>query len=229
MNEVMDMGNTMLNVGQTMEMLIATIVVGVLLSLFGLKLVRVLTTIVGLVLGAGVGLIISHLLGWSGLTVAIVTLGCAVVLAALSFFLYRMGVFLTVFVSVLGICISVMYPGTNLMLVIYLAAALVFAILSAIFVEPLVIVVTAVSGGVNAALAIVSLAGLSGNLLITAGIAAVIIIVGMIVQFMMHSRKIGKKEKKQAEIIKEKDSVESEVEKARLILDDFDDEDETDE
>ena len=158
---------------------------------------------------------------------AIVTLGCAVVLAALSFFLYRMGVFFTVFVSVLGICISVMYPGTNLMLVIYLAAALVFAILSAIFVEPLVIVVTAVSGGVNAALAIVSLAGLSGNLLITVGIAAVIIIVGMIVQFMMHSRKIGKKEKKQAEIIKEKDSVESEVEKARLILDDFDDEDET--
>lgn len=227
MNEVMDMGNTMLNVGQTMEMLIATIVVGVLLSLFGLKLVRVLTTIVGLVLGAGVGLVISHLLGWSGLTVAIVTLGCAVVLAALSFFLYRMGVFLTVFVSVLGICISVMYPGTNLMLVIYLATALVFAILSAIFVEPLVIVVTAVSGGVNAALAIVSLAGLSGNLLITVGIAAVIIIVGMIVQFMMHSRKIGKKEKKQAEIIKEKDSVESEVEKARLILDDFDDEDET--
>ena len=224
MNEVMDMGNTMLNVGQTMEMLIATIVVGVLLSLFGLKLVRVLTTIVGLVLGAGVGLVISHLLGWSGLTVAIVTLGCAVVLAALSFFLYRMGVFFTVFVSVLGICISVMYPGTNLMLVIYLAAALVFAILSAIFVEPLVIVVTAVSGGVNAALAIVSL---SGNLLITVGIAAVIIIVGMIVQFMMHSRKIGKKEKKQAEIIKEKDSVESEVEKARLILDDFDDEDET--
>ena len=227
MNEVMDMGNTMLNVGQTMEMLIATIVVGVLLSLFGLKLVRVLTTIVSLVLGAGVGLVISHLLGWSGLTVAIVTLGCAVVLAALSFFLYRMGVFLTVFVSVLGICISVMYPGTNLMMVIYLAAALVFAILSAIFVEPLVIVVTAVSGGVNAALAIVSLAGLSGNLLITVGIAAVIIIVGMIVQFMMHSRKIGKKEKKQAEIIKEKDSVESEVEKARLILDDFDDEDET--
>ena len=227
MNEVMDMGNTMLNVGQTMEVLIATIVVGVLLSLFGLKLVRVLTTIVGLVLGAGVGLVISHLLGWSGLTVAIVTLGCAVVLAALSFFLYRMGVFFTVFVSVLGICISVMYPGTNLMLVIYLAAALVFAILSAIFVEPLVIVVTAVSGGVNAALAIVSLAGLSGNLLITVGIAAVIKIVGMIVQFMMHSRKIGKKEKKQAEIIKEKDSVESEVEKARLILDDFDDEDET--
>lgn len=227
MNEVMDMGNTMLNVGQTMEVLIATIVVGVLLSLFGLKFVRVLTTIVGLVLGAGVGLVISHLLGWSGLTVAIVTLGCAVVLAALSFFLYRMGVFFTVFVSVLGICISVMYPGTNLMLVIYLAAALVFAILSAIFVEPLVIVVTAVSGGVNAALAIVSLTGLSGNLLITVGIAAVIIIVGMIVQFMMHSRKIGKKEKKQAEIIKEKDSVESEVEKARLILDDFDDEDET--
>lgn len=40
-------------------------------------------------------------------------------------------------------------------------------------------------------------------------------------------QKDREKEKKQAEIIKEKDSVESEVEKARLILDDFDDEDET--
>ena len=88
MNEVMDMGNTMLNVGQTMEVLVATIIIGLLISFFGLKLVRVLTTIVGFVLGAGIGLIISNILGWSGITVAIVTLGCAVVLAALSFFLY---------------------------------------------------------------------------------------------------------------------------------------------
>ena len=115
-------------------------------------------------------------------------------------------------------------PGEN-----FVAVALVFAILSAIFVEPLVIVVTAICGAVNASLAIVATTGLEGNLLIMIGIAVAISIVGMIIQFMMHSRKIGKREKRQAAIIKEQDSVESEVEKARLVLDDFEEDDETDE
>lgn len=232
MNEVMDMGNTMLNVGMTTEVLVATIIVGLLVSFFGLKLVRVLTTIVGLILGAGIGLIISNILGWSGITVAIVTLGCAVVLAALSFFLYRMGVFLMAFVSVFGVATTIICTGndvTNIMVIICAAAALVIAILSAIFVEPLVIVVTAICGGINASLAIVAMTGLDGNLLITIGIAVAISLVGMIIQFMMHSRKIGKREKKQAAIIKEQDSVESEVEKARLVLDDFEEDDEKDE
>lgn len=194
-------------------------------------MVRVLTTIVGFVLGAGIGLIISNILGWSGITVAIVTLGCAVVLAALSFFLYRMGVFLMVLVTVFGLTTTIIFAGnniTNMMLIIFAAVALVVAILSAIFVEPLVIVVTAIWGAVDASLAIVAATGLEGNLLITIGIAVAISIVGMIIQFMMHSRKIGKREKKQAAIIKEQDSVESEVEKARLVLDDFEEDDETD-
>ena len=228
MNEVMNIDSTILNGGLPMKLLVVIIIVGILISFFGLKLVRVLTTIVGFVLGAGIGLIISNVLGWSGITVAIVTLGCAVVLAALSFFLYRMGVFLMVF----GAATTIICAGnniTNMMLIIFVAVALVFAILSAIFVEPLVIVVTAICGAVNASLAIVAATGLEGNLLIMIGIAVAISIVGMIIQFMMHSRKIGKREKRQAAIIKEQDSVESEVEKARLVLDDFEEDDETDE
>ena len=83
MNEVMNIDSTILNGGLPMELLVVIIIVGILISFFGLKLVRVLTTIVGFVLGAGIGLIISNVLGWSGITVAIVTLGCAVVLACL--------------------------------------------------------------------------------------------------------------------------------------------------
>ena len=146
-------------------------------------------------------------------------------------FLYRMGVFLMVLVTVFGLTTTIIFAGnniTNMMLIIFAAVALVVAILSAIFVEPLVIVVTAIWGAVDASLAIVAATGLEGNLLITIGIAVAISIVGMIIQFMMHSRKIGKREKKQAAIIKEQDSVESEVEKARLVLDDFEEDDETD-
>ena len=80
----------------------------------------------GFVLGAGIGLIISNILGWSGITVAIVTLGCAVVLAALSFFLYRMGVFLMVLVTVFGLATTIIFAGnniTNMMLIIFAAVA----------------------------------------------------------------------------------------------------------
>ena len=132
MNEVMNIDSTILNGGLPMKLLVVIIIVGILISFFGLKLVRVLTTIVGFVLGAGIGLIISNVLGWSGITVAIVTLGCAVVLAALSFFLYRMGVFLMVFVTVFGAATTIICAGnniTNMMLIIFVAVALVFAIL----------------------------------------------------------------------------------------------------
>ena len=79
MNEVMNIDSTILNGGMPMELLVVIIIVGILISFFGLKLVRVLTTIVGFVLGAGIGLIISNVLGWSGITVAIVTLGLSLI------------------------------------------------------------------------------------------------------------------------------------------------------
>lgn len=51
---------------------------------------------------------------------------------------------------------------------------------------------------------------LSGSVLESAPVIAVI---GIIVQFMMHSRRVGKKEKNFSEQVKEQDSMESEVEK----------------
>ena len=42
---------------------------------------------------------------------------------------------------------------------------------------------------------------------------------------MMHSRKVGKKERNYSKKVKEQDSMESEVEKARHLLDDDDDDD----
>ena len=54
MNEVMNIDSTILNGGLPMELLVVIIIVGILISFFGLKLVRVLTTIVGFVLGAGI-------------------------------------------------------------------------------------------------------------------------------------------------------------------------------
>ena len=49
-------------------------------------------------------------------------------------------------------------------------------------------------------------------------------ILGLVVQFMMKSREIGRKEVKHSKKVKEEISIESEIDKARSVLD-FDDED----
>ncbi len=102
---------------------------------------------------------------------------------------------------------------------IVLAIALILAIVAVIFVEPVIIICTGISGGVTAGISAAAAMGLEG---IWPGyaIGAVAAILGMVVQFMMHSRKVGKKEKVYAEQVKEADSVESEVEKAKMVLDD---------
>ena len=43
--------------------------------------------------------------------------------------------------------------------------------------------------------------------------------IGWMIQTMMHSRKVGKKEKIYSRKVRDQESMESEVEKARMVLD----------
>ena len=203
----------------TMEGLIVMGIVGLLICFFGLKLIRLQAALVGFLMGALIGIGVAWTAGISGLTFAIVVFACGAVLAALSFFLYKFGVFCVVFCVCLGMGVQIADPQSTLPLVIVLAIALILAIVAVIFVEPAIIICTGISGGVTAGISAAAAMGLEG---IWPGyaIGAVAAILGMVVQFMMHSRKVGKKEKVYAEQVKEADSVESEVEKARMVLDD---------
>ena len=203
----------------TLEGLIVTGIVGLLICFFGLKLIRLQAALVGFLMGALIGIGVAWTAGISGLTFAIVVFACGAVLATLSFFLYKFGVFCVVFCVCLGMGVQIADPQSTLPLVIVLAIALILAIVAVIFVEPAIIICTGISGGVTAGISAAAAMGLEG---IWPGyaIGAVAAILGMVVQFMMHSRKVGKKEKVYAEQVKEADSVESEVEKARMVLDD---------
>ena len=203
----------------TLEGLIVTGIVGLLICFFGLKLIRLQAALVGFLMGALIGIGVAWTAGISGLTFAIVVFACGAVLAALSFFLYKFGVFCVVFCVCLGMGVQIADPQSTLPLVIVLVIALILAIVAVIFVKPAIIICTGISGGVTAGISAAAAMGLEG---IWPGyaIGAVAAILGMVVQFMMHSRKVGKKEKVYAEQVKEADSVESEVEKARMVLDD---------
>ena len=235
MNEILDAGKNIIiggadgptsifiagQVGQTA--MIVAIAVGLLICLFGLKLVRVLSAIAGLGLGAVIGGAVAVAVGTEGSISLVIVIACAVVLAAVSFFLYRFGLFCMTLLYTAAIGISLFPTLQMITAIIILVVALILAVLAAVFTEPLVIIVTGINGGLAAGTSIAVIAGLGDPAWIGYAIGGGLALIGMAVQFMMHSRKIGKKEKKYSKEVKEKVSVESEVEKARMILDDSED------
>lgn len=203
----------------------AAVVVGLLVCFFGLKLIKVLGALIGFLLGASLGAIGGLMAGLTGLALVGVILGAGIVLGILSWFLYRIGIFLLVFVETMGLGIILGGTETPAVAVAAAVVGLILAILAVRFIEPVVIIVTGLAGGFSAGMNVIDLTGI--ELPPWAGLAAgiVIAVIGIMVQFMMHSRKVGKKEKVYSKKIKEQDSMESEVEKARRLLDDDDDDD----
>ena len=209
--------------------LIVAAVIGALVCLFGLKLVKLLTAAAGAVVGAGLGVSVAIGFGLTKIAFLAVVIAGAVILGALAFFLYKFGVFLMVLACVFGVCAMLLNLDSVIPLIISIVIAVGFAVLAVIFIEPLVIIVTGLSGGISTGLAAAELAGLTAHAWIGLAIGAVAAVVGISVQFMMHSRKIGMTEKVHARKFKEQVSRESEVEKARMILDDDAEENEDEE
>lgn len=252
MNVISDFGNNIIGGADgptsvflawkpSIELIIAVAVLGLLFCFFGLKLAKVLIVINGALIGLSLGIGIAGVLHMEGTVFLIIMLACALVVALLSFLLYRFGVFCAVFIGTLGFIISLLGVsgsismgnisfvsgvGTREMIVGAgtLVIALVLAVLSVKFAEPMLIIITSLTGGMAAGPQLLSLAGLGDKILFGYAAGALLAVLGMVLQFVMHSRKIGKKEKQYAAGVKKKASVESEVEKARTILEEDDDE-----
>ena len=188
----------------------AVIAIGILIGFFGLKLVKVVAAFLGFLIGAGVG---------AGICALAVILVCAILLAVVSFLVYRLGVFVMIFICSMGVLAAVIPAQSSVITIVELAVALVLAILAAIFAEPMIIVITGIAGGFLAGPAILDLAGITDPSWLKYVAGAVLAFVGLMIQFMMQSSKIGKKERIKSEHIKEQVSMENEVEKARMILD----------
>lgn len=243
MNELTDLGNSISIIGGAdgptaiflagklnMGIMVATIVIGLLICFFGLKLVKIVSAVLGFLIGASAGAGVAATLGIDDIALVVIAVVCAVGLAVLSYLIYRVGVFIMTFLYSLGMFLTLFGMSSMAMLIIAAVVSLILAILAAVFVEPVIIIITAVCGGMSAGPAIIRLAAFTVPSWAGYAVGAVLAILGMIVQFALHSRKIGKKEKVKAEHIKEEDSMENEVEKARMILDDdgFDEEDASD-
>ncbi len=222
---------------------IISVIIGLVFCLFGLKLVRVLTVIAGLIVGGALGYGIGLLLDLDETIDIVIAIVGAVLFGILFFVLRRVGMFFVAFVMSAAACAVVLlsiyavaiYEGSiqesdyEVFIFIGVGISLIVAILAAIFMEPLIIIVTAIQGGLTAGITGAGLLGLQTNSVAAYAIAIVLVILGMWLQFWMHSRKIGREEAAYAEKVRKENSIESEVEQARSMLDDDDeDEDEDD-
>lgn len=204
------------------QILIISIVVGAVLCIFGLRLMRILSAVVGILIGAGIGAGVGAVLGLEGMAMLAVVAGCGLVMALVSFFLKRVGAFLSVFCYAFGALMTVFPIDMKLFLLLAGAIALVLAVLAAVYMEPVVVIVSSIAGGLMAGPAIISLLGMDEKIWIGYIIAVVFAVVGVMIQLLMQSGKIKKKDKQHSQKIKEEASRESDVEKARMILDDED-------
>lgn len=199
--------------------LIVTTVIGIFLSMLGLKLIRLWSALLGLVVGAGIGFAVTELAGLEPMIVVGATIGGGIVLAFLAGFFYRFGIFLIALLTGAYIAILFVNPQDWIFLGVCLAIGLVIALLALKFVEPIMIVVTSILGGVLAGDAIATLAEFD-NPIFRYGIMVLVAIVGGIIQFTLESGKRKKKNLKKAAEIREQNSTENEVEKARAMFDD---------
>lgn len=207
-----------------MTVLIITIVIGLLIGFFGLKLARVWAAFVGFLLGTAAGGGIVHVTGLSGMISVGVLLGTAVLFAILACIFYKIGIFFFVIFVVTGLSVFITQTTSLPVLGISLVLGVVAAIISVKLFDPIVIIVTSISGGVAIGDSIVQMTRMNNSIAMVIAVPLVLTVLCAAVQFIMRSRQLGRKQAEKANEKKLQISRESEVEQARSLLeDDFED------
>ena len=142
-----------------------------------------------------------------------------VILAVLGSVLYRVGVFVTVFLSVSLFCVHLMNPENWIFAGICQLIGLIAAILAMKFLEIITIFSTVLLGAVTAGPAVYGLLPDTGmDSLVRIALCTLFGAVGVLVQLLMVSKKRKKQNLKRAAEIRQESSTANEVERARAVM-----------
>lgn len=203
--------------------LAAAAAAGLLLCLFGLKVVRLWAALMGLTAGFFAGFSAADAAGADAVICMTAGIAAGIILAILGSALYRLGVFLTVFLSVSLFCFHLMTPDNRMLTGICLVIGLVAAILSMKFLEIITILATALLGAVTAGPAVCWLLPDTGmDWLVRIVLCTLFGALGVLVQLLLESKKRKKQNLKKAAEIRQEASTADEVERARAVIDDLD-------
>lgn len=197
------------------------VLLGILGCFFGLKLARFWSFLSAFAVGAGAVFAVSMQLTADIRLSGMIGLGAGIVLAILFVVLKRAGMFLTAWVLGSSLSICWIQPKELIWLLVCAGIGLVFALFTIKWYLPVLIFLTSVFGAVCISRGGAVLLGNTGVkleewMLILA--IVVLAVLGILVQFLMESGKRKKLHLKKAAEIREQNSTENEVDKARALL-----------
>ena len=190
-------------------------VIALLMVFFGAKCKYVLFALQGLLLGVTAGLAASWYLNLDGWIMIGVCAATGVLLAVFEAVFRKFGAFVFSFTAIFVSALALAGGRGYIALGIAAAAALIFAILAAVFGDPMIM---GIGGGVLGGIVASRYLPFDSTIAFY-GASIVLAVLGICVQYALKSSKIAKIERSKAKEIREKKSVESEIEMARNILD----------
>ena len=199
-----------------------TVLLGILSCFFGLKLARFWSFLTVFVIGTGAAAAVAMQITSDETLSGIIGLAAGIILAIVFAILKRAGMFVTAFVLGAALSIYWLRPANLIWLLVCVGIGLVFALLTIKLFVPVLMLLTGVTGAVCSSQAGTVLLGHAGveleRWMVTLAFA-VLAVLGILVQFLMESGKRQKLHLKKAAEIREQNSTENEVDKARALLD----------
>lgn len=199
-----------------------TVLLGILSCFFGLKLARFWSFLTVFVIGTGAAAAVAMQITSDETLSGIIGLAAGIILAIVFAILKRAGMFVTAFVLGAALSIYWLRPANLIWLLVCVGIGLVFALLTIKLFVPVLMLLTGVTGAVCISQVGTVLLGHAGveleRWMVTLAFA-VLAVLGILVQFLMESGKRQKLHLKKAAEIREQNSTENEVDKARALLD----------
>ena len=199
-----------------------TVLLGILSCFFGLKLARFWSFLTVFVIGTGAAAAVAMQITSDETLSGIIGLAAGIILAIVFAILKRAGMFVTAFVLGAALSIYWLRPANLNRLLVCVGIGPVFALLTIKLFVPVLMLLTGVTGAVCISQAGTVLLGHAGveleRWMVTLAFA-VLAVLGILVQFLMESGKRQKLHLKKAAEIREQNSTENEVDKARALLD----------
>ena len=197
--------------------LVGTVIISIILCLFGIKLMRIGNALAAAVLGAGIGYYGAELAGMDVKTQMLLAIAGAVILGALAAIFKKFGAFLFCMIGVTGMLILLTRPCNWIFYAVYGGIGMLFAIAAMNWLDAVYIFATAFVGGVGIG-TIIRKFIVTDNIGVVIAIFVIPVVMGCIVQFILKSREIGRKEAAHSEEVKKEISKEEEVESARALF-----------
>jgi hypothetical protein len=190
---------------------------------FGLKMIRLWAAISGFAWGFSGGSCLAAYFEMTDRNTLIIGLITGLILAVVGAWFYLAGIFLAVWSAGIIGSVYLLQPADWKIFLVCIGIGLFIALIALKIAEPVVMLVTGVLGGQIAGQVIdVFITG--ENKIMYFAITIVITVAGILIQFLQESRRRKKLHLKKAEDIRNSQSAENEVDKARALIDNMDNE-----